>query len=366
MSQAPAHCQEIVKTIQVGASPTTVLSSANGQFVYVANSGESFLSLIDTVHNEAISQKITVGQNPHGLAMTPDGNKLYVTNTMDNTVTVIDTRSNLPLTSIAMLDGQSPAYIAITAEGDKAYVTNVYGTFERFSGNVNVIDLKTDTVVSKISSAARFGVSRVGCAEGIATFPKLAQGERRLAYLNTQCTATGLARNHDPIFVIDADTDLIVGTTDFSRLPNVGSGIAVAPDGKTVWASGADACTAPHPTYDHKGCAPGADNPVTIIDSETYAIKKQLFFGGPQFITFSANGRIVFLATTSSIILIDMAAAIAAQQPKLTAQNFEAAGAIPVAGSTGSVAFTKGGDYAYVPIPSQNAVALVKLKDQQR
>lgn len=363
-SQAPsAFGQEIVKRISVGASPTTVASVGNGKFVYVANNGENSVSIIDTDRNEVI-QKMSVGQNPYGLAVTADGKKLYVTNTKDNTVSVIDTKSNQLVTSIAMIDGESPAYIAIT--GDKGYVSNVYGTFDRFSGNVNVIDLKTDAIVSKISSALQVGASRLGCPEGIASVPKLAQGSRHLAYLNTQCTATSQPRNHDPVFVIDTDTDLVVGMTDFAQFPNVGNGIAVAPDGRTVWAGGGDACTAPHPTYDHKGCVPGADNPVTIIDSGTYAIKKQLFFGGPPFITFSPDGRVVYLATASGVLLLNAAAAIGAEQTKLTAQNFHPEGMIPIAGSTGSIAFTRFGDRAYIPIPSQNAVAVVKLKSQER
>ena len=53
-------------------------------FLYVANSGDSTVSVIDTATNTVVGFLIPVGNLPYGVAITPDGTKVYVTNLNDN------------------------------------------------------------------------------------------------------------------------------------------------------------------------------------------------------------------------------------------------------------------------------------------
>jgi YVTN family beta-propeller protein len=70
----------------------------DGSKVYVANFGDSTVSVIATATNTVIGSPILVGGNirsvPVGLAVTPDGSKVYVANSGDSTVSVIATASD--------------------------------------------------------------------------------------------------------------------------------------------------------------------------------------------------------------------------------------------------------------------------------
>jgi YVTN family beta-propeller protein len=67
----------------VGAAP----------FVYVTNSGDNTVSVIDTATN-TVTATVKVGYYPDGIAVSPDRTRVYVTNYNSNTTSVIDTASN--------------------------------------------------------------------------------------------------------------------------------------------------------------------------------------------------------------------------------------------------------------------------------
>lgn len=63
-----------------------------------------------------------MGQAPNDLAITPDGSFVYVCNSADNTVSIINTMSQTVVSTIAA--GTNPMYIAIKADGSSGYVVN--------------------------------------------------------------------------------------------------------------------------------------------------------------------------------------------------------------------------------------------------
>lgn len=73
-----------------------------------------FVSAIDLATNESVA-RILVGAGPFGLAITADGTRLYVTNTGDGTVSVVDTSTDAVTHTLAIGDGgrTSPLGIAI-------------------------------------------------------------------------------------------------------------------------------------------------------------------------------------------------------------------------------------------------------------
>ena len=79
-----------VATIPVGALPSGVAVSSNGQRIYIANSGAASVSVIDGNTNTVIAT-IGVGVAPIGLALTPDDGTLYVANYLSNSVSPINT-----------------------------------------------------------------------------------------------------------------------------------------------------------------------------------------------------------------------------------------------------------------------------------
>ncbi len=73
----------VTKTIEVGIGAISIVASADGQYVYVANYGSDSISIISTEKNEVV-QTLDLSPNgpsnlanPHSLAVTPDGKYLW-------------------------------------------------------------------------------------------------------------------------------------------------------------------------------------------------------------------------------------------------------------------------------------------------
>ena len=78
----------VTATIPVGSYPWGIAVSPNGQYVYVANQGDSSVSVINTASN-TVTATIPVGSTPRGIAVSPNGQYVYVTNFGSNTVSVL-------------------------------------------------------------------------------------------------------------------------------------------------------------------------------------------------------------------------------------------------------------------------------------
>lgn len=89
---------KLLKEIVVGLHPNDIISSPDGNFVFVANSNSDIVSVIKT-SNDEVSEQILVrldaknndywGDSPNGLAITSNGKTLYVANGMDNALAVV-------------------------------------------------------------------------------------------------------------------------------------------------------------------------------------------------------------------------------------------------------------------------------------
>ena len=127
----------VINTIPIGSRPRGMAIPQEGDYVYVAEEGPDAVSVIRTSDN-SIVDSISVGPDPWGIAMSPDGKYLYVVNNGTATycpgcpegsqeswsgcsVSVILTSNNSVLHKIPM--GNGPYHIAITPNGDYAYVT---------------------------------------------------------------------------------------------------------------------------------------------------------------------------------------------------------------------------------------------------
>lgn len=226
----PAHATTVAGSIPVGTNPQRAVITPNGAEVYVSNLGSNNVSVIDTATN-TLTHTIPVGLEPDALAVSPDGSKVYVGEHLEN-VSVIDTATKAVST---IATGLPVRDLAITPDSQ-----NVYLAME-FSGLRKIVT--SNNTVSTVSGAV--------CPEAVVVTPAGAR-----AYVNYQCAPPPGTGGHDPIYLFDVATDTQIAAIAFLpngvRMPNVGSVMAVSPNGAQVWANGADACSSPF--YDHAGC----------------------------------------------------------------------------------------------------------------
>ena len=80
----------VIDTIAVGASPVGLAVTPDGSRVYVVNSADGTVSVIDTASNTISVLPIAVGGAPSDIAISPDGRRVYVVNHGDSTVSIVD------------------------------------------------------------------------------------------------------------------------------------------------------------------------------------------------------------------------------------------------------------------------------------
>ncbi|GAA2790544.1 beta-propeller fold lactonase family protein [Mycolicibacterium pallens] len=115
---------QTVATIPVGTPgnfPVAVAVSRDGSHVYVANSTDGSVSVVDA-STDAVTGTIPVGAGPEQMAISPDGTRLYVTNGGSNTVSVINTSTNTVVNTVPV--GTRPQGIAVSPDGSHVYVAN--------------------------------------------------------------------------------------------------------------------------------------------------------------------------------------------------------------------------------------------------
>lgn len=89
--------------------------------VYVANSGDRTVSVVETVFNQVVGV-IALDEFggapqplvPRGVAVSPDGNRLYVTDGAGNRLFVIDTTANHAVVGIIVPVGKKPYGVAVS------------------------------------------------------------------------------------------------------------------------------------------------------------------------------------------------------------------------------------------------------------
>jgi len=144
--------------VVVGKAPSGVAASSNGEFVYVVNSGNGTVSVIQTSDNTVVAT-VDVGSPtpplpPRGIAVTPDGKFVYVANPSDNNVSVIQTSNNMVVATVDV--GNVPLGIAIPTN-DKVFVAN------SLSGTLYIIEISSNTVVATVT---KVGDTPVALAAG--------------------------------------------------------------------------------------------------------------------------------------------------------------------------------------------------------
>ncbi|MGN6637615.1 MAG: gliding motility-associated C-terminal domain-containing protein, partial [Mucilaginibacter sp.] len=140
--------------IPVDLQPSGLAISPDGNTLYVTNSNNNTLSVINTSTYQ-VTFVLTVGNNPYGITISPNGSKLYIANVISRTITVVNTSTLTIDATIAV--GIGPVSSCISADGRWVYVTNSdsYGGYSSHAdyppGTVSVIDASINQVVKTIT-----------------------------------------------------------------------------------------------------------------------------------------------------------------------------------------------------------------------
>ncbi|HEU4418117.1 MAG TPA: YncE family protein, partial [Planctomycetota bacterium] len=159
--------------IVVGPGPESVAVHEGIPTAYVASSLSGTVAVV-TLPSGPIRHTIPVGKQPMGVALSPNGTRLYVANSSDDSLSVIDTTTTAYAT-VATVDlsshGSSPRAIAVTDDGDTddadetVYVAMFFahlrpgktsveeGQDDQREGHVIAVAAATNTVIDHIALA---------------------------------------------------------------------------------------------------------------------------------------------------------------------------------------------------------------------
>jgi len=131
------------QSVKVGAEPLAISINPQTNRVYVANSGNGTVSIIDGATDKVIAT-VDVGMLPTVIAVNSTNNKVYIARTFSNSMSIIDGASN----TVATLEpGIQADAIAVNPVTNRLYMLN----YE--SKNVTVLD-GSNASLSKISTPA--------------------------------------------------------------------------------------------------------------------------------------------------------------------------------------------------------------------
>jgi YVTN family beta-propeller protein len=130
----------ITKRIAVGKHPFGL--SLTGDTIYSVNVYDNTVSAINTL--TFAQTTIKVGEHPYCAVASLDNKTLYVSNTQDDTVSVIDLSTNKTIVTIDV--GMTPEGISIDHARKRVFIAN-WG-----DNNVSVIDANTNKLITNIKT----------------------------------------------------------------------------------------------------------------------------------------------------------------------------------------------------------------------
>ena len=149
-----SSCSQAQPTTVVGNTPQQIAVDESTNTIYVVNQGDGTVSVINGSHcngadvsgcNQAWPT-IAVGASPQGLGFNPNNHTLYVTNTNDNTVSVINTMSQNVVATFPA--GAAPRAVGIVFDRNTVFIGN-----------------RDDLTVSIVDGATCNGTNTSGCPQ---------------------------------------------------------------------------------------------------------------------------------------------------------------------------------------------------------
>jgi YVTN family beta-propeller protein len=235
-----------------GTALSFVLPAHAGALLYVASGGANQVITIDTASNTQVGAPIAVGVGPQAPVASPDGTRVYVQSSADGHVYLIDTRTR-SVASVVLDPAATglPQGLALSPDGSRLYLIE--------SGSIALLDTGNGAVVGRIpfsGDAARDTLHAVPSNDGRTLYVAFGSEQDLVAIDTATLTASApialggkgtlrgldIARDDRTLYLSDDGGDFFrVDTASHavtrSALPSTLGSVAVAPDGKHVYAS---------------------------------------------------------------------------------------------------------------------------------
>ncbi len=112
----------VVQTLTVGTAPVGVAFDRGGDRIFVTNSQDGTVSIVDRTLPEVVP--VAIGTLPSGVAVSPSGDRLYVTDFDNSTLNVVDLDAEPPVVLTSTPLGAKPDGIAVSADGTRLFVAD--------------------------------------------------------------------------------------------------------------------------------------------------------------------------------------------------------------------------------------------------
>ena len=169
IAPAPRQPQIPVTMTSIGVGDKPGPVAVFGNRLYVTNTSDGTVTVIDTTTNQVVKTLTATGGYPTALAASADGQRVYVAHTVlgpdyvaYNTVSVINTATNQVVKDVVIPDlcagvcyGSSAGLtdLAVSPDGSRVYVIQAYGTDIGPWGSVAVIDTSDNSLIYNEFSA---------------------------------------------------------------------------------------------------------------------------------------------------------------------------------------------------------------------
>lgn len=301
----PRRNYETVKKISVGHVPRGLSLSADGTRIFVANSWDDTISVVDTRTLE-VAATWKVGAEPSSVAEDPSGKFLFVPNRISDDIAVLDAKTGAE--EKRLVSGRGASYVTPSPDGTREFVTHVYpipNTGNTMGGDrgvphveITVVDTKTAMVADRIrldGVAHEFHIAfsrngRLGVMAGL--HPKnlvpLARLEHGGAFADTLT-----------LFGADVGKPVEVPMDELERYASRPFGVAISPDMSRIFVSceGSEAVlaidTAKLLRFAHTH--PGS-NAADLAASANYVVARIPVGHDPRGVTFAPDGSKVLVA----------------------------------------------------------------------
>lgn len=112
----------VVTRLAIGAGPTGVAVTSDGQQAWVALNGGKQITIVSTASPITQMASIALAQAPSKIAVAPDGKRAYTIQPTDNSLVVLDVPGQAVITTIPL--DYSPSGIAVASDSTAVYVTS--------------------------------------------------------------------------------------------------------------------------------------------------------------------------------------------------------------------------------------------------